>query len=892
VLQSSAAALTIFFAGRNPFAPLTYSRYATALRCNIYFVPGKPIILLFFLLLIGVSSPHTTVSAQELHFQNFTTKDGLPSVQVYNMYQDVNGFMWFATDRGICRYNGYAFETFGLKDGLTSNTVFNFYPQDNGDVWCSTLNNRFFIFNPTDYVFRKYPYNDILARHAADAINDDLYIGRNGTVHVGFINMSGVLSIDSGGHCTSPVPRAMSDVHEIVLEELPGGKTFSYIQPPTHGKAVQREVLAQVKVRSSALAYHKVAHRGNITLISDEHQVFLMQEGELLHTINNGEQPLGVGFFDDGHIWISTQYGGVTIYDMQGKAVQHYLKGRSVTWLLADHEGGFWISTLSAGVFYTQSLQFRHAVLDSDPTIHNLTNDGEGRLIASLYNGNAYRYKEGAFELWYQSGDHKPSHVQFYDSLNTVLGYFDAKVTGGNGQDELFGNVYVTKFSDDSKEAPLLAGTKMFYTYLNNRIQGYAFERRIYDVCQAAGGALLATTHGVYHYDTTNRRGVKLQEELLDCRVTDIDQFQQGLKLAATHGNGVVVLAEDSVWAITRKDGLSSDLINEVYVQDDSTFWACTNAGLSRVQLNSDGTYGIASLTTSDGLLDNDITDVEVVDGVVWVGTRSGLSSFPMGVMDEDTVLPVCFLQILDVRVNGERGSDLSNLSHRQNRLQVDFQAISFKANADLLYRYQLSGLENQWNYTATPQIIYKSLPPGDFTFVLQAGVGGRWSNEVRSLQFTVFPPFYETGWFRLLAMVLIVLLVYWFFKIRILTYNRDITRELLRQLLKRLKRKTDHFVVRDRGHDVRISSRTILYVKSAGNYIEIHTEARTYVIRATISSFMGLVPDPLEYLRVHRSYIVRIDKVRQKSINSVTVRGTEIDVGHTYLKVLAHIKF
>jgi ligand-binding sensor domain-containing protein len=61
------------------------------------------------------------------------------------MYQDINGYMWFATDRGICRYNGYEFESFGLKDGLTSNTVFKFYPQDNGDIWCSALNNRIFI---------------------------------------------------------------------------------------------------------------------------------------------------------------------------------------------------------------------------------------------------------------------------------------------------------------------------------------------------------------------------------------------------------------------------------------------------------------------------------------------------------------------------------------------------------------------------------------------------------------------------------------------------------------------------------------------------------------------------------------------------------------------------
>ncbi len=54
-------------------------------------------------------------------FQNFSKKDGLPSNHILFIFQDKQGFMWFATDRGLSRYDGYAFVTYRHeKDNLNS----------------------------------------------------------------------------------------------------------------------------------------------------------------------------------------------------------------------------------------------------------------------------------------------------------------------------------------------------------------------------------------------------------------------------------------------------------------------------------------------------------------------------------------------------------------------------------------------------------------------------------------------------------------------------------------------------------------------------------------------------------------------------------------------------
>ena len=52
------------------------------------------------------------ICAQNLRVEHLTTKDGLVSNMVHTMLQDSDGFMWFGTEDGLCRYDGYSFLNF------------------------------------------------------------------------------------------------------------------------------------------------------------------------------------------------------------------------------------------------------------------------------------------------------------------------------------------------------------------------------------------------------------------------------------------------------------------------------------------------------------------------------------------------------------------------------------------------------------------------------------------------------------------------------------------------------------------------------------------------------------------------------------------------------------
>ncbi len=87
----------------------------------------------FLLFIIQLSSP--SASSQQLAFTAYNRSSGLPSDYILCMYQDRQGFIWFGTDRGVCRYDGSSFITFTVADGLGSNFVRRIFEDAEGNIW-------------------------------------------------------------------------------------------------------------------------------------------------------------------------------------------------------------------------------------------------------------------------------------------------------------------------------------------------------------------------------------------------------------------------------------------------------------------------------------------------------------------------------------------------------------------------------------------------------------------------------------------------------------------------------------------------------------------------------------------------------------------------------------
>lgn len=91
---------------------------------------------LFFLLFwFAAFGPLRAESFPSLQFRALSMADGLPSNDVHQIYQDKDGYVWMATARGLCRYDGYSVQTF--KSNLYTPGLLN-----NNDTYCLTEDDR------------------------------------------------------------------------------------------------------------------------------------------------------------------------------------------------------------------------------------------------------------------------------------------------------------------------------------------------------------------------------------------------------------------------------------------------------------------------------------------------------------------------------------------------------------------------------------------------------------------------------------------------------------------------------------------------------------------------------------------------------------------------------
>lgn len=79
-----------------------------------------------------------------------------------------------------------------------------------------------------------------------------------------------------------------------------------------------------------------------------------------------------------------------------------------------------------------------------------------------------------------------------------------------------------------------------------------------------------------------------------------------------------------------------------------------------------------------------------------------------------------------------------------------------------------------------------------------------------------------------------------------------------------------------------RILIEEIIYVESTKDYITIHTTTGEIVAKHTITAFESLLP-PEEFVRVHRSFIVSLGKIKGFNAHSVDIGGKELPIGQIY---------
>ncbi len=143
------------------------------------------LIVLSFVLFywLNVAAQDTDIQKKFLHFQYFGVSEGLSQGTIYCIFQDSRGFLWFGTQYGLNRFDGYSFKNYinNPADSLSisNNFILSIAEDKAGNLWVATDNglNRY---NSNKNMFTRY-----LQDSSGISIITSIIVDKNGVIWVG-----------------------------------------------------------------------------------------------------------------------------------------------------------------------------------------------------------------------------------------------------------------------------------------------------------------------------------------------------------------------------------------------------------------------------------------------------------------------------------------------------------------------------------------------------------------------------------------------------------------------------------------------------------------------------------------------------------------------------------
>ena len=237
--------------------------------------------------------------------------------------------------------------------------------------------------------------------------------------------------------------------------------------------------------------------------------------------------------------------------------------------------------------------------------------------------------------------------------------------------------------------------------------------------------------------------------------------------------------------------------------------WIYTQHGLFRYDPEKSA---FKKFTTDDGLYENSLDPVQMFNynDNMYVGYRMAYTKFnPLEVdVNNNIVKPF----ITEVKINNQLqkinidscSKATLQLHYTENSITINFTGIDYTSSEKIIFAHQLVGVDKDWVYDVTKRFAsYSNLAGEHYIFkVKSCNSSGVWNNEVAQFQFNIYPPFWQTWWFKLLLVLSFVALVvciafYRIKKIRIKEEQKTAANKLMLELeMKALRSQMNpHFI-------------------------------------------------------------------------------------------------
>ena len=709
---------------------------------------------------------------------NYAKDKGLSQTTVLAIAQDQLGFLWFGTQSGLNRYDGYEFKQYKAQPLQSDQLAGNFITAlcDDGDhkIWIGTQSGL------SIYDYKSGVFTSLLKDHIDSIPADNVTSIRcdDNKVWVG-TEVSGFYRVDYDSYKITPYP------HSKGLRILD-----IYSTSETLYLATDKGVFSQHHIKS---ILRKVTEQPANSLAVIAEKLFVGRQDGLLDAYSISTDTLKLNFSlklsteknstinqitrKNNHLWVASNRGAYLV-GQNGKileTLQHNsslaksLSDNIVLSLLVDNKKNLWLGTDSAGIdFLSNSVKsLGHVNTDSYPNnplvnddIRNFAFDSNKRLWFATAHGAYFFDGKGFF-----------SADTLYPKLSLLNDSFISKILFNEG------DIWFTTLGHGAVKYNIESHQLTHFTPENNSAPALKYN----DIVTYKGDVLLsARGYGLLKYELITKRLVPYLTHFPEVshHITGLLVNSDDLWFGSID-KGIYRLHQDKLEQLTIREGLISSLSFTLALDEKQRVWVASDVGISIVNqdfsveriLNEDhGLMGNAVwamifdgknsmwVGSSDGLVqiniddfmvrhftENDgIQDFEYNFGAAWlspqgqifIGGANGFNQFfPESIPDKLSIPPLYLTginilgkdwrpkrleqnPIIQQKVDIRKPEYLKaiNLDYQQDILSFKFASLAY-SHQQLDYFYRVIGLSEQWlpMDKNSRQVNLIKIPPGKY---------------------------------------------------------------------------------------------------------------------------------------------------------------------------------
>ncbi|MBU1096699.1 MAG: hypothetical protein KKB34_09490 [Bacteroidetes bacterium] len=285
-----------------------------------------------------------------------------------------------------------------------------------------------------------------------------------------------------------------------------------------------------------------------------------------------------------------------------------------------------------------------------------------------------------------------------------------------------------------------------------------------------------------------------------------------------------------------KTSGLPNNTIYGILIDQENNLWLSTNDGLSKFNPKTNTFYNYNVRFQLQGKEFNSGAFYQASDGEMFFGGIKGVNSFYPAEIKGISNFPKVLLTNLWLfnervkvgeEVNGRvilkkaiTSSGEIKLNYNQNIIGINFVALEYFGNKNILYAYKLENFEEEWNISGLRKYAsYVKLPPGKYNFkVKSTNSEGIWSNSFTSLKIIIHPPIWNTWYIRGLTWVLgifVLFVIVVIFKKNLRTKQIELEKQKeISEKLIRVDKLKDNFLAQI-SHEIRTPINSILSYSS-----------------------------------------------------------------------------